>query len=75
MTADYSLADCRHWPSEWWFPPSARSREARAAIAICHTCPLKVECAAEHRHERWGIWGGEWRDYDAKYRRMRRVTA
>jgi hypothetical protein len=46
-----------------WFP-TGNSQDARAATreaqAICHTCPVRLQCGntALERREQWGVWGG-----------------
>jgi hypothetical protein len=37
-------ARCRHYPPDWWSVPHPRNE---TALAICHGCPVKRECA-EH---------------------------
>jgi WhiB family redox-sensing transcriptional regulator len=57
---------CRGNHSHLFFPPSTverkeeRERREKKAKAICHVCPVKVDClefALEIR-EPYGIWGG-----------------
>ena len=45
-----------------WFHPGkrTRSRDVKAALALCAECPVRMEClqnALEYR-DPWGIWGG-----------------
>ena len=52
-------AACRRGDLEVWFDHDQELRNI--AIAICQTCPVKVECLAyalEHRMD-YGIWGGK----------------
>lgn len=43
--------------------PNSRSagRQWREAVAICATCPVRIECdeSAEQRQEVHGVWGGK----------------
>ena len=41
-------------------PGMVARREAQPAIAICHTCPVQVQCAlyAMEGGDRNGVWGG-----------------
>lgn len=45
--------------ADLWFAEAPA--ELEQAKALCHQCPLRVECLAtalEHRAA-WGVWGGE----------------
>ncbi len=52
---------------DWWFPESGGSRDRDRARAICHTCPVKIQCRerAIADHEQVGIFG----ELDLKGRR------
>ena len=49
---------CREADSDFFFPTSRE--EERQAIAICATCPVRVQCLeySLEARERFGIWGG-----------------
>lgn len=51
-------AACKESPSWMWFA-DADSAAPRAALAICHTCPVREKCL-DHalEFEPYGIWGG-----------------
>lgn len=55
-------AACADKPVQWWFPRSVNGAEpkARAAIALCGTCPVRVACLqfALDGDDRHGIFGG-----------------
>ena len=57
-----SRAACRDHDPEWWFPTDDTTR--REAIAICATCPVRIECAthATRLNIVHGVWGGVDRD-------------
>ena len=52
------MAPCRWFPDIEWVPRRAAT-PAPDAVAICQTCPVRVEC---QRHgtevDALGIWGG-----------------
>lgn len=52
-------AACRGAGSAPWFPQ--RGHDARPALAVCATCPVRPECEqfARSTHKRAGIWGGQ----------------
>lgn len=49
---------CREQDPDLFFPDTVR--QAREAIAICNTCPVKGECLeySLEARERFGVWGG-----------------
>jgi WhiB family redox-sensing transcriptional regulator len=53
-------AACRGMNAEFFFPERGRTYLARETIAICQTCPVRLECLeyALGTNERFGIWGG-----------------
>jgi len=53
------FAACRDADPELFFP--ATPSEERAALAVCATCPVQVECRAYSldAREYFGVWGGE----------------
>lgn len=55
-------AACRHYDPDLWFPEAGQSRTAARAQAICSTCPVIADCAAEVQRlpqlQRVGIWAG-----------------
>jgi hypothetical protein len=59
-------AECANHPPEVWFPrvrPGVAANydpKVRAAQAICATCTVQRECAAEALNGTWrnGIWAG-----------------
>jgi WhiB family redox-sensing transcriptional regulator len=52
-------AACQGHPTEWWFPKQGAG-VPRRALAICHACPVKTDCAEHARTtpELFGVWGG-----------------
>jgi WhiB family redox-sensing transcriptional regulator len=71
MSADYDGPRLQSWmdgaacagkPLEWWYPatPHAPNGQARAAKALCNTCPVQTECLqfALDSDDRHGIFGG-----------------
>lgn len=61
-------AACLGEPTAWWFA-HPDSDEHEMAVAICSTCPVARECAAEGRRFRER---GKWGDYEfLKERRTR----
>ncbi|WP_165618466.1 WhiB family transcriptional regulator [Mycobacteroides chelonae] len=46
-------------PTEWWFPESGPSQNCNRAKAICHNCPVKIQCLeyALEVHDQHGIYG------------------
>ncbi|WP_144971982.1 WhiB family transcriptional regulator [Mycobacteroides abscessus] len=62
LVADLSWQDqaaCRGLPTEWWFPESGPSQNCNRAKAICHNCPVKIQCLeyALEVHDQHGIYG------------------
>jgi WhiB family redox-sensing transcriptional regulator len=55
-------AACAGKPLEWWFPVTHNGNDgtARAAKALCSTCPVQTECLqfALDSDDRYGIFGG-----------------
>lgn len=52
-------AACRgHAEPDLWYPDSQWSAAAQTAGRICGGCPVAVECLAEGKDSRYGIWGG-----------------
>lgn len=61
---------CRDHPTDLFYPSRTLATEERRrngstaaerrAVAICRTCPVRVECAAYaiETNEVWGVWGG-----------------
>ncbi|AGM28155.1 hypothetical protein MABM_17400 [Mycobacteroides abscessus] len=52
-------AACRGMDTNLWYPERGASRECQLAKAICHDCPVKIQCreyAVSHQ-EQWGLWG------------------
>ena len=59
------LAACRGVDSSLFFHPegergSTRRRRAEAAKAICHSCPVMMQCREQSLRVRepYGVWGG-----------------
>lgn len=50
---------CRTEDPDLWF--SDNPTELEEAKGFCASCPLRAQCLAGaiHRHEPWGVWGGE----------------
>ncbi len=63
---DWQLyGNCRGLDSSLFFHPDgergpSRSRRENEAKAICHSCPVRAECAAHalRVREPYGVWGG-----------------
>lgn len=55
-------AACRTHPHpDWWHADqSHQPAQVRAAIRVCLSCPIRLECLAQalDRGELYGIWGG-----------------
>lgn len=49
---------CDGHDSSLWFPHHGDHRAAQQALAICSTCPVRLDCLTVHLAERYGIWGG-----------------
>ena len=67
-------AACLGCDPDMFFPARGESWIWRDAIAVCETCPVRVEClefALDH-NEKVGIWGGY---TERQRRRMRRERA
>ncbi len=71
-TPDWTLAKCRGVGNDLFFP--SRGESTKEAIAVCETCPIKVDCLeyALDAHELHGIWGGT---SERQRRRLRRGRA
>jgi WhiB family redox-sensing transcriptional regulator len=71
-----SLAACRGWPVDWWYPPvsrgSFRPSPYDRARQVCASCPVVEPCALAGAHEAHGMWGGL---TPAERRRQRRRPA
>jgi WhiB family transcriptional regulator, redox-sensing transcriptional regulator len=50
---------CQRHDPDLWFAESPDTLEY--AKALCRPCPVRALCLAGalHRHEPWGVWGGE----------------
>jgi transcription factor WhiB len=63
---------------DWWYPEPGRTNswEARMAIRICYSCPLRTPCGewALRTQERWGIWAGLSERERRKLLRIRRKS-
>ena len=74
MTTWQEQAACRDMDGTTFFPEPERLPAAQAALAVCASCPVRVECLAaalgeSPRFDR-GVWGG----FTAKERgRLRRL--
>lgn len=69
-------ANCRALPTHLWFP--GRGEPTDIARAVCATCPVGEQCAADaarpvdgYTRVKWGVWGGK----SERQRRGPRVTA
>jgi WhiB family transcriptional regulator, redox-sensing transcriptional regulator len=53
-----ACADAGLKPEAWFGHPD--SPDGREAIAICLTCPVRLDCLTDavRAREEWGIWGG-----------------
>jgi WhiB family redox-sensing transcriptional regulator len=60
----FDRAACRGTPTSMFFPTALKGADARAAVEICGSCPVRVECHeyAVAEHEGDGVWGGVLRD-------------
>lgn len=60
----YTLAACLGTETNLFFPQSPLGRAPDGtdlyaeARTICGACPISQRCAHDHRHERFGMWGG-----------------
>lgn len=57
----FDQAACRDLGPTLFFPEGRHAEhDAQAAIAVCRTCPVRLDCAhhALNEGEEWGIWGG-----------------
>ena len=63
---------CRDADPDLFFP--SNKEQAKAAVAICATCPVRLDCLdyALDARERFGIWGGT---NEKQRRRMLRRSA
>lgn len=59
MTSPAQALPCQENPAELWF--AERPAEVEEAKALCLGCPIREACLAGalHRHEPWGVWGGQ----------------
>ena len=65
MTPDWTAAVCQQVDAGLFYGPDSesaghrRSRET-AAVAVCRTCPIILECrSAAYANREWhGVWGG-----------------
>ena len=60
---DFTKANCRGKPVDWWYPTEHLDRDARqriaTAIAICRDCCIRLDCLEYSlKWEPVGIWGG-----------------
>lgn len=60
---DFSKANCKGRPTEWWYPAEKQTRESNAntrnAIEVCRDCRIKLSCLMYSlKYEPNGIWGG-----------------
>ncbi|MFI2761347.1 WhiB family transcriptional regulator [Streptomyces echinatus] len=52
---------CREYDPDLFFTDGkGQGEQTRAAQAICHGCPVRIQCGeyAIEAGEYWGIWGG-----------------
>lgn len=63
-------AACRGTDPALWFPD--QGVPTASLLAICHACPVRLDCAATHLDEPYGIWGGM---TGAQRRQVRRRAA
>jgi WhiB family redox-sensing transcriptional regulator len=71
-------AACKGRTDLSWFSDSpAMARAQKAAIEVCHTCPVELDCLryAVANGEQHGIWGGLTEDQRIHLRRDRRRYA
>lgn len=55
------LAECRGYPTDWWFPEKIDGPAGyNLARQVCATCPVTGECLAHalHEPETKGMWAG-----------------
>jgi WhiB family transcriptional regulator, redox-sensing transcriptional regulator len=67
MIGDWSVrAVCRRHDPELFFPAAGRAGDAQEAraVAVCHTCPVMLECRAwaDASRQPRGVWGGQRRE-------------
>jgi WhiB family redox-sensing transcriptional regulator len=59
----YSRAACKGKPLDLFYPQAVSAADVEvssaAALAICARCPVREQCAAAGKAERYGIWGGQ----------------
>lgn len=53
---------CRDEAPELFFPLAGDRAGRDAAIAVCRSCPALLPCREAGRNERYGVWGGVFRD-------------
>ena len=61
-------------PGLWHALPTEHAKQ-REAIAICASCPVRVECGEANLSQRVGIWGGAGENKRRKIRRERQKVA
>lgn len=59
-------AMCRGMPTAKWFTDDSAAQ--KSALGVCHTCPVKHDCASEGMDQQYGIWGGLTADDRAAFR-------
>lgn len=74
-------AACRELPVEMFVgpegeTPTQRRRREAAAVEICASCPVRVDCLnhALEQPEWYGVWGGTTESERAAERRRRRAA-
>lgn len=71
-------AACRQHPDLEWFPHAGQVREAAAAKAVCHTCPVETPCLeaalAQVEANDHGILGGTGRRERLRIRDARKAA-
>jgi WhiB family redox-sensing transcriptional regulator len=69
-------AACTGTDPKLWFPTSSDPTAARAAVGICHTCPVAAQCLqyAIDEELRFGVFGGTTASQRAKMRTGRPVS-
>ena len=54
-----ALAECRHYPKEWFFPEQANHLTMwNKAAPICAVCEVIEPCLEAAVDEPWGYWAG-----------------
>lgn len=63
---------CLDYDPEVFFPPDTNKRLVRAAVAICKSCPVQLECLEDNLEITHGVVGGMTeKERDALRRRRR----